>query len=279
MIPPPSPAAASPRRAASLRVALAAFPIQRDPEANFREIESLAGEAARGGARLVVFAEGALSGYYGEQFHSADELDLAKIHRLTRELGAISRRHGLYLAAGTLEARAGAYYNSLLAFSPAGRRAACYRKRHLTSRDHLFYTPGDQPALFRVEGRRFGLLICFDVRFPLWAHEYARRGAEALIYSFHVCDRRGLWKRPVMEAHLRSRAAECDAFALAVNDARPHANAPLLAVDRAGRTLLRAWPARRALRFADLDFRSTHPIEREIRKSHAQSYEFTRRWR
>ncbi len=265
---------------AIFRAALCTFPVLGSPERNFARIEALSREAAAKGAHLAIFPEGALSGYYGEHFHDADSVDFALIASLNKRLGMLARELRMAIASGTLmRERDGRIFNSMLVFSASGRLAARYDKRHLTLRDTRFYSPGQSgPAIARIEGRRIGFLICFDARFPLWAHEYARRGAEVLVYGFNVCDRRGLWKRPALEAHLRSRAAENQVFLLAVNDGRAHPNVPLLAVDRGGLTLARAFPRRPLLKIVDLDFSRHYPMEREIVEGHALDYECASQW-
>jgi len=268
-------------KAPRLLAALATFPISASIERNVRHVEQLTRQAAERKARLIVFPEGAVSGYYGEHFFRRDEVDAGELSGAHRRMGQLARENQLYLAAGTLfcDANKGRYSNSLAVWNPEGRRVARYDKRHRTGRDCRFYEPGHAPVLVTVDGIRVGLLICFDVRFPLWAHEYARRGAEVLVYVFNACDSRGLWKRPAMEAHLRSRAAENNVFVLSVNDARPHPNVPTLAVDRGGCTIVSGYPCRPSLQIAELDMSATYAIEDEIVAGHALDYPFCAKWK
>ncbi len=261
-----------------LRVALCVFPITADPWSNLESIARLARAAALKGARMAVFAEGALSGYFGEHFFDEKEIDRQGIDAVNRAAARVARDTGLYLVAGTLLCEGRRYFNSALAFSPSGRRLARYDKRHLTRRDHRFYTPGRRPALFRADGWTVGMLICFDARFPLWSHEYARRGTDILTYSLNMCGRRDLWKRPVMEAAVRTRAGENNVFVLAVNDGRPHPQMATLALDRGGRTLARALPTRPTVLVADLDPAVKYPIETDILSEHPRDYPLAARW-
>lgn len=276
-----APARSRAAKSTLLRAGLAAFPVSGTIARNLRHIERLTRQAAGRKARLIVFPEGAVSGYFGEHFFRGDEVDAKELDRANRRLGELARENQLYLAAGTLfcDAKKGRYYNALTVWGPDGRRKATYIKRHRTGRDCRFYEPGRAPVLVTVDGIRVGLLICFDVRFPLWAHEYARRGAEVLVYVFNACDSRGLWKRPAMEAHLRSRAAENNVFVLSVNDARPHPNVPTLAVDRGGCILVSGYPCRSSLRIAELDMSAHYAIEEEIVAGHALDYSFCAKWK
>lgn len=266
-------------RASVLRAGLGAFAVGANPLENLAAIRRLVKRAAARSCDLVAFAEGAVSGYYGEHFNEAEAVDFSAIERAHVEIGALARAHGLTILAGTLHRDGdGRFRNALTAWGPDGAQVASYIKRHGTRRDERFYTNGTEPVLIDVRGRKVGLLICFDVRFPLWSHEYARRGAEVLVYVFNACDERSLWKRDVMEACLRARAAEANAFVLGVNDARPHQNVPCIALDRGGCTLARRFPTTSRLIVADLDFSKHYAIEREIVGGHSADYALAARW-
>lgn len=273
-----------PRRASAgnrspLRVAMCVFPISADADRNFAAIEGLARAAASNGARLAVFAEGALSGYYGEHFKNPDAINPSHVGELNRRLGSLARETGIHLVVGTLVAEGEARYNSLLAFSPAGRRLARYDKRHLTRQDHRYYTRGETPpALIRVDGWNVGLLLCFDARFSLWSHEYVRRGADVLVYSFNMCGKSGLWKRAPMEATLRTRAAENHVFVIGVNDGHRHPQIPALAIDRGGCTLVRAFPTTPTVLLADLDPAVSYRIGEEILAETPVDYPVAATW-
>jgi predicted amidohydrolase len=107
--------------------------------------------------------------------------------------------------------------NSSLALDPRGRIASRYCKQHLIGWDREFFAPGERPVrVFRLAGLRVATLICYDIRFPEPARAAALRGAELICYSL-AASGSGAWKKPVMEGHLRSRAAENGVFVLAAN--------------------------------------------------------------
>jgi predicted amidohydrolase len=270
--------AAADERTGTLRAALGPFPISGDPAKNLRAIRGLVKKAAAAKCDLIAFAEGAVSGYYGEHFSEAAGVDFAAVERAHVEIGAMAQAAGITILAGTLIREEGRYLNALAAWGPDGALVATYIKRHGTRRDERFYTNGTEPVIIDVRGRKVGLLICFDVRFPLWTHEYARRGAEVLVFTFNACDERSVWKRDVMEACLRARAAEANAFVLGVNDARPYPNVPCLAVDRGGCTIARRFPRRAELIVAELDFSKHYAIEREIVAGHSMDYAIAAGW-
>src|ERR1041384_1339954 len=94
-----------------LRVASVQFQSEPgDKEANFRLIESFVAQAAAQGARLVVFPECCITGYWFIRNLSVEQLGaLAESipdGPSTRRLAALARQHNITLGAGLIEAAA-----------------------------------------------------------------------------------------------------------------------------------------------------------------------------
>ena len=151
---------------------------------NLAAIRSKLREAARQGARLVIFPECILTGYC---FTSKDE---AWTHAepipgpTTQLLAQDCRELGVWAALGMLEARAedGALFNSCPLIGPDGVKAV-YRKIHLPFLGvDRFTTPGDQPfAVPDLGGLRLGITICYDGGFPESARCLTLLGADLVI--------------------------------------------------------------------------------------------------
>lgn len=81
----------------------------------------------------------------------------------------------------------GKAYNTLVAFGPDGGRLAFYRKIHLFDAqgfgESTFIKPGasTDPVVFEAGGARFGLMTCYDLRFPELARSIADAGAQVLL--------------------------------------------------------------------------------------------------
>jgi 5-aminopentanamidase len=140
-------------------------------------------EAARRGARLVVFPECVLTGY---AFGSRDE---AWPHAeplpgpSTDALAADCRELDVHVAVGLLERGAsGALYNACALVGPDGLTAS-YRKAHLPYLGvDRFATPGDRPfAVHDLGGLRVGMLICYDDSFPEAARCLMLLGADLVL--------------------------------------------------------------------------------------------------
>ena len=151
---------------------------------NLDRIRARLDEAARLGARLVVFPECALPGYC---FESKDE---ARPHAepipgpSTRVLAEDCRRLNVFAAVGMLETRPqdDALFNACALIGPRGI-VATYRKVHLPVLGiDRFTTPGDQPfAVHDLGGLRVGITICYDGSFPEAARCLMLLGADLIL--------------------------------------------------------------------------------------------------
>lgn len=109
------------------------------------------------------------------------------------------------------------YYNRLLWVLPNGQ-LGYYDKRHLFAYggEDKEFSPGKKRLLASVNGWKVNLLICYDLRFPVWARQQSQEGEaeyDLLIYVANWPDRRNqAWK-----TLLRARAIENQSFVVGVN--------------------------------------------------------------
>lgn len=140
----------------------------------------------------------------------------------------------------------GEFRNRMFFVKPSGE-TVWYDKRHLfrpggEARD---YTPGDRRVVVEWRGFRFLLLVCYDLRFPVWSR--SRGDYDAILCSASWADDR----REVWRTLLRARAIENQCYMAAVNrvgtdpDAAYAGDSAL--VDFAGRTLADAGDAERTM--------------------------------
>ena len=104
------------------------------------------------------------------------------------------------------------YYNRLIAAFPDGN-LECYDKRHLFSfagEDKVF-TPGSERLIIQYKGFKICPLICYDLRFPVWA-----RNTEDIDLLIYVAN----WPNARMSAWdtlLKARAIENLCYVAGVN--------------------------------------------------------------
>lgn len=90
------------------------------------------------------------------------------------------------IAAGFAEASPDGPYNSAVVMTAEGVLAH-YRKIHLFDREKLWFLPGNLPfPVVTWRGARFGLMICFDWRFPESARTLALQGADVILHPSNL---------------------------------------------------------------------------------------------
>lgn len=138
-------------------------------------------EAAAKGARLIVFPECVLTGYW---FYSRDE---AKAYSETIPGPATSRLVDLckgldvYVIFGLLEMDSDRLFNAAVFVGPDGI-VGKYRKTHIpmTGVDR-FVDPGDKSfEVYRTPIGNIGILICHDITFPETARVLMLQGADII---------------------------------------------------------------------------------------------------
>src|SRR6185436_19771266 len=114
------------------------------------------------------------------------------------------------------------YYNRLVWVLPNGE-IGHYDKRHLFAygEEDQHYTPGEKRLIASVNGWKINLLVCYDLRFPVWSRQSPPHASEVasgleydvLIYVANWPERRvHAWT-----TLLRARAIENQCYVIGVN--------------------------------------------------------------
>ena len=127
----------------------------------------------------------------------------------------------IILTGSVMIEEAGIYYNRMLWVLPNGN-VGHYDKRHLFAYadEHNHYTPGSKRLVASVKGWRILLLVCYDLRFPVWSRQspvaMSMAGTleyDAIIYVANWPERRNhAWK-----TLLQARAIENQCYVIGVN--------------------------------------------------------------
>ncbi|MBN9179242.1 MAG: carbon-nitrogen hydrolase family protein [Microbacterium sp.] len=188
----------------AVAVAVAQFAPTAGVPANLDSIEQLVEKAATRGARVVLLPE--YSSYFVDPFdeplaQNAEEIDGPFVTGLV----AIADRHDVHVVAGLLErGRDGRRVrNTVVAVDRTGVLAR-YRKLHLYDafgvRESDWVEPGEiaSPETFEFDGLRFGLMTCYDLRFPEVTRVLADAGVDVVLVAAE-------WVRgPLKEYHWRT---------------------------------------------------------------------------
>lgn len=185
--------------------------VWEEPEASLEKAGRAVQSAADAGASIICFPEQYATGWdplATTHVQSVDGTIVSGFRHLARD-------HGIAVLGSFRERQNHSPRNTAVAIDAGGRIAAAYSKIHLFSpgREQQAYSPGNRPATFTVDGIRFGIAICYDLRFSELFAAYARLGADAvLVPAAWPCERIRHW-----ELFIRTRALEHQIVVAGIN--------------------------------------------------------------
>jgi predicted amidohydrolase len=199
--------------------------VWEDKAANLRNLEARI-MAIPDPAEVVVLPEMFSTGFSMRPEALAEPMDGPAVGWM-REVAA---RRRIILTGSLIIEEEGHYYNRLIWMMPNGQYG-CYDKRHrfAFAGEDEHYTAGSKRLIASVNGWRVLLLVCYDLRFPVWSRQAPAeaggspdREAEAgklhleydcIIYVANWPERRALaWK-----TLLQARAIENQCYVIGVN--------------------------------------------------------------
>ena len=228
---------------------------------NITAARALVGDAAAAGARLIVLPEKWPFIHGPRTSEGAETLDGPAI---TAAAGW-AREMGVAILAGSVTERAdgGRVHNTSLLIAPDGRVTGTYRKLHMfdvnvggvSYRESAATAAGSEIVVAEVLGRRVGMSVCYDLRFPELYRRLTLLGAEVIVIpsAFTRTTGRDHW-----EPLVRARAIENQVFVIAAGQVGRHADGTVshghsMIVDPWG-TVLADAPGGEGIAVATLDF-------------------------
>lgn len=127
-------------------------------------------------------------------------------------LKSIAKHNNAAITGSLVIKEHGQYFNRLIFAEPSGE-ISTYDKKHTftLAGEHNVYTAGLDRTLISYKGWRICPLICYDLRFPVWA-----RNTDAYDLLIYVAN----WPKPrisAWDALLKARAIENMAYCIGVN--------------------------------------------------------------
>jgi predicted amidohydrolase len=192
------------------------------PELNCEHIETLAQEAIRRQARLIVFPE--LSDL--DEIENAFPISSTAPGPFTQPLERLAAQHGVHFVVGMSRRTEEGLFNSAVFIGPAGILGA-YDKVHVWSGDwdvqrsdwaedprriepHS-YLPGKEFKTFDIDGISVGAMICYDGMFPESWQCNRLLGADVLVWPTN----RGTYMDmdvPAMARYFQLNVVACNRF-------------------------------------------------------------------
>lgn len=184
-----------------------------DKEANLKMLEQKIKELKQP-AQVVVLPEMYSTGFSMKPEVLAEKMDGPTVNWM-KDLAAEKK---IILTGSVIIEEEGNYYNRLIWMLPNGQYGY-YDKRHLFAfgQEHNHYTQGNQRFVASANGWKINLLVCYDLRFPVWARQQFDEDQnfeyDVLVYVANWPERRSTaWK-----TLLQARAIENQCYVIGVN--------------------------------------------------------------
>lgn len=157
-----------------IKLGICQFKVSQKKEANLVRAEQAISQAVREGAQMVVLPEMFNCPYQQEYF--AKFAETAPGGETIRLMAKLAQANQCYIIGGSIPEQAeGNLYNTCFVFDRDGKIIARHRKIHLfdieipgkiSFKESAVLSPGNELTCFDTEFGRFGVVICYDLRFP-----------------------------------------------------------------------------------------------------------------
>jgi predicted amidohydrolase len=187
----------------SIRVAAAQYPpaAVASLKAYEAKLKNWVEEAVAHEARLLVFPEYAAMelaamGPATPDLNVAIDRVTALVPEIDRLHAGLAKQHGVTIVCGSfLERRDGRIRNVAHIFGPRGRKGRVEKLMPTPwERTVAHVESGRRPAAFDLGGVRVGLVICYDIEFPLISRALAEAGAEIILAPSNTETEWGYWR-------------------------------------------------------------------------------------
>lgn len=214
-----------------MKIALIQICSKLDPTVNLAKIDNLISEAKRQEPGIEAI-------FLPEVFYSMSDGVTATPFLIEdnnehyQRIQNIALMHKVYVLGGSAATRVNdEILNRCYNFDPQGRELSIYDKIHLFAvnirgrekstliDESIIYTSGNSLKSFELKGFKFGVTICFDLRFPEMFRNYFEQGVNVFSVS-------SAFTKTTGEAHwetlLKARAIENQSYVIACNQWGQH---------------------------------------------------------
>lgn len=188
--------------------------VWENPEANLKHYAELIDSLSQS-TDLIILPEMFTTGFTMNPAGNAETMDGRAMAWLAKQ----AAETGAAITGSLVIEEGGKYYNRLIWMMPDGTHQV-YNKRHLFAMagEHEYYEKGMKRLVVEYKGWRICPLICYDLRFPVWARN--DNAYDLLIYTANWPDKRAYdWC-----TLLKARAIENQCYTVGVNRVGTDAN-------------------------------------------------------
>lgn len=213
------------RRMSTFRFALAQFAVGEDKAKNIAHAVSFIERAKADNADFITLPE-CFNSPYGTS-HFAKYAEGIPNGQTSSALSEAAKKNGIYVIGGTIPEREDdKLFNTCTVWGPDGNLIAKHRKMHLfdidikgkiTFRESDSLSAGNNLTTFEAKGCKFGIGICYDIRFEEMARLYRNAGCKMLIYPAAFNTTTGPMHWSLLQ---RSRANDNQLYVACVSPAR-----------------------------------------------------------
>ncbi len=209
----------------SFKMALCQMDVVDNKEKNILKAVEMLEKAAAGGAAVAVLPEMFNCPYDNGKFNEYAET--LPDSQTAKAIAQKAKALGIYVVAGSIPEREDTkLYNTSLVFNREGEMIGKHRKMHLFDIDvkgkirfmeSEVLSSGKDITLVETEFGRFGIAICYDIRFPELSRVMALEGAEVIIIpgAFNMVTGPAHW-----ELLIRGRALDNQVYVAAASPDR-----------------------------------------------------------
>jgi len=182
--------------------------VWEDKSANLPQYEHMIA-GIKGDKHIVVLPEMFSTGFSMDAERMAESMNGPTVNWMA----ATAVKHRCIITGSLIITEDGNYYNRMIWVQPDGN-IGCYDKRHLFAYagEDKHYTKGEKKLIAQVNGWRINVMVCYDLRFPVWARNQGEE-YDVLLYVANWPEPRSLAWRTLLQA----RAIENQCYVAGIN--------------------------------------------------------------
>ena len=200
--------------AVNIKVAAVQMRSSRNLDENIKRTIEFIRRCAGKGARIVVFPECSVTGYFADTIKETTSEQLVEAEK---RIAAASKKYDVYTIVGMPWRENGKLFNSAIMISPKGTVIERYHKVQLAEPVERWPDPGDHLSVYKMDGVMCTTMICHDERYPEIVRLPVIVGAQIVFYISHESDIKHESKVGPYRAQIQARAVENGVWVIQAN--------------------------------------------------------------